>query len=85
MGVKSWTAYAADIGIPDTVTFSRCAASNTHTEKIQNGMREGDALGVTGTPTVIINGWRLPRPPHDSLTAVIDAVLDERPPYDSAG
>lgn len=85
MGIKSWAAYAAGVGIPDTVTFSRCAESNAYAEGIQTGRHEGDALGITGTPTVIINGWRLPQPPHDSLTVVIETVLHERPPYDSAG
>jgi protein-disulfide isomerase len=83
MGIKSWTAYAAGVGVPDTVTFNRCAGSTFFSERILSGKRKGEALGITGTPTVIINGWRLPRPPHDSLTAVIEAILDERAPYNN--
>ncbi|MEX2610612.1 MAG: thioredoxin domain-containing protein [Gemmatimonadota bacterium] len=85
IGIKSWMSYADGVGIPDTATFNRCAASDSHSEKITKGKEEGVALGVTGTPTVIINGWRLPRPPHDSLAEVIEAILDGRPPYSSAG
>ena len=58
--------------------------SDSYADRIQSGIHEGELLGVTGTPTVIINGWRLPRPPYDSLSAVINAIQHGDPPYNGS-
>jgi protein-disulfide isomerase len=40
------------------------------------GYRLAQKFDVTGTPTVLINGWRFGRPPTDSiLLAAIDTLL----------
>jgi protein-disulfide isomerase len=85
LGLKSWAQYAQQAGITDLESFDTClvaAASVDHFEDIiPAGKLLGDSLGVRGTPTVIINGWRLPSPPHNHLEAVIDSILRRVPPY----
>jgi protein-disulfide isomerase len=71
LGLKSWASFAREAGIRDTATFSRCAAQQGTPTQVTAGITAGTLIHVTGTPTVIINGWRFARPPYDSLAAII--------------
>jgi hypothetical protein len=42
------------------------------------GPRVNESLGVTSTPTVIINGWRYSSPPYDSLAALSERGHGDR-------
>ncbi|MEQ1573722.1 MAG: DsbA family protein [Vicinamibacterales bacterium] len=46
---------AREIGVTMSV-FESCLDSGTHRDQIQSDLRAGGRLGVTGTPTVFING-----------------------------
>ena len=50
--------YAADLGL-DTDAFEDCVAERRHLSEIVASRKYGDQLGVTGTPTVFINGQRV--------------------------
>lgn len=71
LGLKSWTAFAAEAGIRDTASFSRCTARGDSIPSVLAGRAVGHKLGIVGTPTVIINGWRFGSPPYDSLAALV--------------
>ena len=84
---RALESYAATLGL-DAVAFSECLGARATYDLIDAHVRRGSALGVRGTPTVIINdkmiGGALPA---EVFTAVIDveivnpgASLDEYPP-----
>lgn len=72
LGVKSWTSYAAEAGVADTLRTAHCAEATESVDKLEWGEAFGRRIGVEGTPTVIINGWRLPSPPNE---ATLDAIV----------
>jgi len=63
LGLKAWTVLAAESGVRDTIAFAQCVAEAKYDERIESGVRLGRRLGVRGTPTVYVNGWRVARPP----------------------
>ena len=62
-GLKPWRSYAAEAGIPDLNEFTRCTASARELTRIKAGLEVGRAMGLRGTPTILLNGWRFPIPP----------------------
>lgn len=83
LGLKPWSSYAVDAGVPDTGRYRRCLEDATPLPRIETGLAEGAKLDISGTPTVIVNGWRFPNPPDDSLlSAVILRLLEGRDPFD---
>lgn len=79
LGLKSWTSYAIDAGIRDTVAFAKCitAAAGSSSTNIDAGRTLAARWNIRATPAVFVNGWRLFVPPPDSeaLRRVIDAVM----------
>jgi len=61
-GVRAWLDFAREAGVLDSAAFSRCAAQETPVPAVQTGLTEGRALRVDGTPTLIVNGWRVDAP-----------------------
>lgn len=84
LGLKSWSSYAAEAGVPDSSKFIRCASSTGPVAAIDAGLAVGEELGVSATPTIIINGWRLSRVPYDSLNRVIRESLTRQLPSHAA-
>lgn len=75
LGKKSWASYAADAGLQDTAAIAKCAVSNGVVQRIVQGLAYGRRIGLTGTPTIIVNGWRLPDPPTtDKLRAIVKSL-----------
>lgn len=72
LGLKSWTSFAADAGVPDTLRFQNCLRESKSNPVVAAGIAAGRRLGVEGTPTVLLNGWRFPRPP--SLAELDSAI-----------
>lgn len=85
LGFKSWTSFASDAGVPDTVSFLRCATATTAVPRVDTGLALARAIGANGTPTVIVNGWRYYTPPDTAeLDRVVRAVLAGKPPFGGA-
>lgn len=63
LGLKSWASYARESGVADSVTFDQCVSRSDIPLRVQIGLDLGRALGLHGTPVVIVNGWRLEPPP----------------------
>jgi len=66
LDVRTWTSYASRAGLRDRVGFAHCMADTLTPPAVKAGRELARQLGVTATPTVIINGWRYPIPPSDS-------------------
>ena len=66
---------AAALGL-DGASFGSCLSSGRHDTAIQASLREGETLGVTGTPAYFVNGRMLSGArPIASFAEVIDAEL----------
>lgn len=68
-------AYAARSG-QDVDAFEACLDSGRHAATVRGDWREGEQLGLRGTPSFFVNGEPLIGPPYyDTFTAQIDAQL----------
>ena len=84
LGLKSWGSYAREAGLFDTAAISNCAKDPVPVPRIQAGRAFGGKIHVTGTPTVIVNGWRFPYTPgEEELTKVVEAIAKGRVPFDT--
>lgn len=81
LGLKSWTGFASDAGVKDTVAFSACVRQSKIPLDVQLGLSAGKRFDVDGTPTVIVNGWRFAVPPTvaelDSLVTAMHGASRE--------
>lgn len=85
LGLKSWVSYASESGITDSARFDGCVREAGPVARIEAGIAAGDEFGVRGTPTLFLNGWRLPKPPSvEELLDAVAAFIDGRNPYEGA-
>lgn len=76
LGLKPWGRYAHDAGIADTAFIQRCATDTAHVARIEAGVELGARVGIPGTPTIMVNGWRLPGvPAEERLSEVVSDLL----------
>jgi protein-disulfide isomerase len=62
-------------GILDEVKLTECLKTDKYLPQVRAEMAEGDALGIGGTPTVLLDGKKLdPAVYRDS--AVLRTILD---------
>ncbi len=61
----------------DLKKFESDRKDPTLTQRVQKDMRDGQAAGVTGTPTVFINGVKLEQRSDEGIAAAIKAALKE--------
>src|SRR5882724_646368 len=59
LGLKPWSDYATAAGVPDLAAFDVCVKKTDPIPRVEAGMELGKKLDVQGTPTLIINGWKL--------------------------
>jgi protein-disulfide isomerase len=78
IGLKTWRSFAEDASISDVGEFDACVEGTTPFRRIDDGPAMGDQVGVRGTPTVFVNGWRVG---HDRLEEVVDSLRLGRTPY----
>ena len=70
--------YAVDLGI-DRAAFEKCLDERRFASAVEDDIRQGRALGVTGTPAFFINGQPLVgAQPIESFRTVIDGILAGR-------
>lgn len=81
IGIKPFERFALEAGVPDTSAFKRCLAEDGVEEPVRRGRAWAEKLELTGTPTVVINGWLLPRPPYTNLASVVDSIVSEEGPF----
>jgi protein-disulfide isomerase len=78
-GIVPWTDLAMLAGVPDLGMFNTCIKDLAPVPRIVQGKRLAGEFGVQGTPTILINGWRLPLPPSaNELDGLIANVLAGR-------
>jgi predicted DsbA family dithiol-disulfide isomerase len=70
--------YAVDLGI-DRAAFERCLDERRFAAAVESDITQARALGVTGTPTFLINGQPLVGAhPVENFRTVIDGILAGR-------
>ena len=66
--------YATQLGL-DRAKFDQALDTGKFHDKVARDIREGEKLGISGTPTIFINGKRLRDRTPESMRAAIDAAL----------
>jgi protein-disulfide isomerase len=74
LGVESWSAIARKAGIADTLAFEKCLDAPTTMAALTNDSLDAERLRVTGTPTILINNWRMQASP--TFSAVDSLVVE---------
>lgn len=86
LGLKSWGSFAQDAGIADTSAIAKCAVDPSPVARIQAGVTFGNKINISGTPTVIVDGWRFTQPPtHDELSQLIGTLEKGETPHGRTG
>ena len=67
LGVVDWVEISRRVGIANASAFGNCVESPATRELVTRDSVAAAALGVTGTPTVLINGWRIVGAPSEAL------------------
>lgn len=77
VGLIGWDTMAERAGIRDQEGFERCLASERAAGAVQEAAALGRSIGVTGTPTVVVNGRRLrAEPTYATLHHAIQLVME---------
>lgn len=75
-----WGRLAERADVSDTIAFTRCLRDTTYAAIVRADMDGGNRLGVSGTPTILINGFRLHEPPtREVLENLVSAELARHP------
>jgi protein-disulfide isomerase len=86
LGLKPWDEFAIDAGVPDLAAFTSCIQSSDPVRRITQGRQLAEQLDVKGTPTLIINGWKLAYPPSmEELDRMVKAVIAGESPVSGDG
>lgn len=86
LGLLSWGELARRADIRDTAAVAACATlSHEPTSTIARSVALADSIQITGTPTIVVNGWVLPGVPSATqLLGIVDGVAQGRTPLDIA-
>ena len=77
LGLTSFGQMAAAAGVTDTAAFGACLAEPEPPPAIARDVEAVTNLGGTGTPTILINGYRwFGLPTRTQLDSILDLVAD---------
>lgn len=71
LGLKGFDSFARETGVADLDAFTACNAKSAPVANIERDRQVAAALGISATPTVIVNARRYARPPE---LAVLEAM-----------
>ncbi len=67
--------YAGKVGL-NTTQFAPCLNLDKYAKRVSDDLASGKALGVTGTPTIFVNGQKIVgAQPYETFKAAIDGIL----------
>jgi protein-disulfide isomerase len=75
LGTVAWTLLASRAGVPDSAGFERCIANDDPVAMIERDIAEAGRLGVSGTPTLLVNDQLLKSVPPGILEAMVESQL----------
>lgn len=76
---SAWPDFAKAAGVPDSVAFDACRKSPAPS-RINRGIEFGQRLAISGTPTVLVNGWLIDPAFPESVERAVEAALSGRAP-----
>lgn len=80
-GSEPWTHFAIQANIEDISGFDKCVSAADPLPRIEQSKIVADRLGVRGTPTVLVNGWKLPvAPSMEVFDQIVGNVLEGKAP-----
>jgi protein-disulfide isomerase len=80
-GLVPWGNFAEQVGISDIRQFDACINDTRPVDRIERGKELADRMHIRGTPTIIVNGWQLPKAPSlEDFDRIVKNVLAGRPP-----
>lgn len=56
-GLQSWSSFASAAGVEDLLQFEECIVGDAVSPRIKAGVDLAASLGLSGTPSAVINGW----------------------------
>ena len=59
IGLKALESFAKDAGVREMSLFKTCMKAGSKRDRITRDMAQAKQIGLTGTPTVVVNGMRL--------------------------
>lgn len=75
LGITDLKQYAKDLGL-DTAKFDQCLDSGKYANEVKKDFQDGQSYGVSGTPTILINGMPvIGAQPFSAFKQIIDAEL----------
>ena len=74
LGVEKLKSFASELGL-DRARFDTALDSGKFAETVQRDVEDGMKLGLTGTPSLFINGRRVTAKTYEDLKASVDAAL----------
>lgn len=78
LGLRSFSQYAVDAGIADTMGLIECIEANARHPQVDGDLQLASDLALNSTPTVFINGRRLPGVPDSTrLSRLVRQSLDQ--------
>lgn len=78
MGLKTIESFAQEAGVPDLREFAACVRDPKPLSSINRDVEEAGRAGVTGTPTVVINGMKLSGSDEKAVAAEVRNALARR-------
>jgi protein-disulfide isomerase len=75
--VEKLKEYATGLGL-DRAKFDSAIDSGKNAYKVRRDVEDGESIGVNSTPTVFVNGRRIPEISREALKAAIEAALGSR-------
>jgi protein-disulfide isomerase len=77
LDVDSLKRYATELGL-DRARFDAALDSGQYAAEVSNDVADGEAYGVTATPTIFINGVQLTNLTPEGLRAALDRALAQK-------
>ncbi len=76
-----WQRFAVAAAVSDTIAFQRCL-EDAAPQKIASGLQLSDRVGIRATPTMVVNGWILPKPVSKlQLLSMVKRVTSGKDPF----
>jgi protein-disulfide isomerase len=61
--------------VQDVEAFMKCVSANTPLARVGRDTLLGQKIGLRGTPTIVVNGWKWTTPPNlASLDSIVRSV-----------
>ena len=78
---EPWDKFAEQAGVDRPAQYRECMQELEDSDRIRRSLALADRLGVQGTPTILINGWKWPVPPTlEHFDMVVENVANGKLP-----